>query len=626
MRPGRRALVIATALLGAGWGPAAAQARPQPGALLCHLRAGTAAHGGTHHAATSRPRQATGNVARPGTWAWSDPRGWRSGRVPASGDVTIPAGSTVTLDVSPPKLGRVDVLGTLRAADRPLTLQAVGVYVEGGTLEAGTVAAPRRAPLTIALRGSAASGGLLDLGDAVLATTGRARLSLVSAARTAWTTLAATAPAGAGALTLSTPVDWTAGDRIAVAATVHGTWKPERRTVTAVSADRRTLTLDRPLTAAHAGTATTLGGVPVVQRAEVARLDRTITVSGATGGHVFLSGAPRVALQSVRLDRLGRAGVLKRYPLHFHMLGDACLKGACTVGDVAITDARQRGVVVHRTNGVQVKDTAVVGTMGHAFMLESANEHGNTFAHDLAMGVARIKAPFIEPRSGDEEGDRVPQRASGFWMSNLDNTWTDDAVAGVEHGMGFWLVNQRNDIERDADLNGIPNDPDHPRDPQLDRGFGTVRGIVAHNVLRHPDEDFNLGYGPVQAGSGITADGIPGTGTVLTDVTSYANDNAGVWAPGASDFTLLRPRLLDDRVGVINPQGAVDDVQVTGGVIAFGAPGALGADLRRYYADVDEAFSDVHAADDRPQDGRSIHLDGTTVSGFTPQEVVARDR
>lgn len=49
---------------------------------------------------------------------WSDPETWPGGILPAEGDdVTIPEGELVLLDVHPPKLGTIFVLGQLRISD-----------------------------------------------------------------------------------------------------------------------------------------------------------------------------------------------------------------------------------------------------------------------------------------------------------------------------------------------------------------------------------------------------------------------------------------------------------------------------------------------------------------------------
>lgn len=68
-----------------------------------------------------------------------------------------------------------------------------------------------------------------------------------------WTRLGATAEAGSSTIVLAEPVNWQAGDKIAIASSV---WSPEQvedRFVSSVSTDGVTLTLDRPLQFTHWG-------------------------------------------------------------------------------------------------------------------------------------------------------------------------------------------------------------------------------------------------------------------------------------------------------------------------------------------------------------------------------------
>ena len=84
------------------------------------------------------------------------------------------------------------------------------------------------------------------------------KLELHGASRTGWTTLDATAQAGATQITLATTTDWRAGDRIVIASTdLNPLWVDE---ATVVSVQGRTLTLSAPLGYAHWGTTQSFGG------------------------------------------------------------------------------------------------------------------------------------------------------------------------------------------------------------------------------------------------------------------------------------------------------------------------------------------------------------------------------
>src|SRR4051812_34476364 len=88
------------------------------------------------------------SAQQPGTSAvkvarWSDPATWPGRKVPKAGDsVTIAAGKTVLLDVSPPSLNGLTIMGKLAfadTADLELTTEWIMLH---GELEIGTEAKP----------------------------------------------------------------------------------------------------------------------------------------------------------------------------------------------------------------------------------------------------------------------------------------------------------------------------------------------------------------------------------------------------------------------------------------------------------------------------------------------------
>ena len=229
------------------------------------------------------------------TVAWSDPASWPAGRLPAAGeDVTIAASLNMVLDVSPPPLGRLDVLGRLACASDAvgaLTLVAASIVV-WGELECGTSAAPRAAPTDIVLTGSVSSPTVVVdnniwAGNKVLLVMGALRLHGAPRA-VPWTRLAAPAAAGDTTLTLAAPVesDWVPGDTLAIGPTE---WdlplQVEEATIASVSGS--TVTLATPLRFLHyAGPPVAGGGSSAAARAAaplgapVAVLGRTLRLRG----------------------------------------------------------------------------------------------------------------------------------------------------------------------------------------------------------------------------------------------------------------------------------------------------------------------------------------------------------
>lgn len=66
-----------------------------------------------------------------------------------------------------------------------------------------------------------------------------------------WTTLSQTADSGANQITLTDAVDWAVNDEIVITATSYKAWEVEIRKISAVSADKKTLTLNATLANKH---------------------------------------------------------------------------------------------------------------------------------------------------------------------------------------------------------------------------------------------------------------------------------------------------------------------------------------------------------------------------------------
>lgn len=98
-----------------------------------------------------------------------------------------------------------------------------------------------------------------------------------------WSQLANTAAAGAQNITLRHNIDWPVGSQIVIATT--GNYLSQRetevRTITAVSSNGRTLTLDTPLNYLHLGVTQVVGTTSVEARAEVGLLSHNIVFRGS---------------------------------------------------------------------------------------------------------------------------------------------------------------------------------------------------------------------------------------------------------------------------------------------------------------------------------------------------------
>ena len=97
----------------------------------------------------------------------------------------------------------------------------------------------------------------------------------------------------------------------------------------------------------------------------------------------------RVVIDGVEMRRMGQSGTLGRYPLHWHMLGEAA---GHAVRNSAVWQSSQRCIVLHATNGVQVQNNVCHDVAGHAFFLEDAVERRNLLFRQDEQRTKRFAA------------------------------------------------------------------------------------------------------------------------------------------------------------------------------------------------------------------------------------------
>lgn len=102
---------------------------------------------------------------------------------------------------------------------------------------------------------------------------------------------------------------------------------------------------------------------------EVALLSRNIVFNaeeGIMGGHLELRMTPLLpqAIDGVEIWDFGHPGIVGRYPIHAHFCGDSY---STIISRNSIRRSKQRGVVIHGTNGVLVEGNVAydmyVGTL-----------------------------------------------------------------------------------------------------------------------------------------------------------------------------------------------------------------------------------------------------------------------
>ena len=420
-----------------------------------------------------------------GELRWSDTGTW-GGAVPAAGaEVVVPAGTTVVLDTDTAVLGNLRIEGTLKFGRADVELKSAAIQVSGALL-IGSADAPHLHRATITLSGAPLTTGNNGIARGLNVQGGR--LELYGAVpQPLWTRLGDHAAAGSASMTLAAPATWRAGDTIAVAPSdFYGVAATERLVLAADAAGTR-INATLPLAAfrwgrlqyvtsagmsltPEAGYTPPVTPAPTVldERAPVANLSRNIVIQGVDdaawrnngfGAHVMVMDLrSKVVVDGVEFRRAGQAGSLGRYPFHWHMLSYA---GGSFIGDAtghvirnsAVWQSANRCIVVHATNGVQVKNNICQDVAGHAFFLEDAVERRNLIEGNLAL---KVRSPAAAKLLKAHEGVVFQGGASGFWLTNPDNTVRGN-VSGDAQGNGFWLAFPRKPMGPSATVAMMPD-------------------------------------------------------------------------------------------------------------------------------------------------------------------------
>jgi cell migration-inducing and hyaluronan-binding protein len=520
---------------------------------------------------------------------WSDPATWPDGRVPRAGDkVTIARGKSVLLDVSPPALGSLTIDGKLSFADnRDLELTTEWILVHG-ELEIGTEARPHTRQATITLtnnikgediNGMGGAAEPVDRGIVLMGGT----LNLHGNRTNSWTKLAKTAEAGSTSIEVLNAAGWRVGDEIVLASTDFDPRQAERRTVAAIRGNA--ITLDKKLDFMHFGKIT----FDVDERGEVGMLSRNIRLQASAdaaeapfyGGHVMAMGASKVFVEGVEFNRMGQNLTLARYPIHWHLVGDA--KGQY-IRNAAIHDTYNRCVTVHGTNNLQIENNVTYNTVGHCFFLEDGIETGNQYIRNLAIQTKchtskpcdpTNLAPFGSTGDGlnfkttgqDSKEVLIPSdnTVSSFWITNPDNTYRDNVAAGSD-STGFWFAF-----------------PEHPtgkfEGTEISRATWPRRmkvrefkGNVAHSNFdafmgdRAPQPNGRFAVGGYIALANPADPTSAQVESVVEDFTAYKNRNSGIWARG--EMRLYKNlKMADNGIGFTQASGNLGQSLYTSRVV-----------------------------------------------------------
>ena len=406
---------------------------------------------------------------------WTDAKTWKPARVPRKGDRALVArGHHVRYDAKSKDVVRlVQVVGTLEFARDPdtelnvglLTIQHTDTCSEHGfacefegadkgpgtprdqwpSLIVGTSENPIPAKYSARIRLHFLKGMNAKDAPAIACCSGRMEIHGSPLSRT-WVKLGADAEAGATTATLSEEVTgWRVGDEVIVTATSRasggGTFRPgtgrskdaqtEERTITKI--DGSTLTLDEPLKFAHLGSGEFRG--------EVANLSRNVVIESAdpkgVRGHTVYHRFSQGGISHARFAHLGKEGVLGRYSIHYHLVGDT-MRGSRVEG-VSIVDSHNRWITIHGTQYLVVRDCVGYQSVGHGYFLEDGTEVYNLLDRNLAVQSFRGR------RLPEQVLPFDPNDGAGFWWANGLNTITRNVTTeNDEYGYRYDMQKRSN--------------------------------------------------------------------------------------------------------------------------------------------------------------------------------------
>ena len=407
--------------------------------------------------------------------AWSNPATWQGGQVPTSNQIVrIVLGHTVTIDDTVAVAYTLAVDGKLAfAANLNTRLKVTNLQVMAGesgmgtpgVLEIGTAAAPVAASVTaeIIIANSPLGGSVADPEQFGTGLMVLGRMTAHGTPRTpTFTRLAVEPRAGNTTLILSeAAIGWRAGDRVVLPDTRHiketevtgGGWinavnQWEERTVAAISADGKTITINSALQYDHLGARDLNGALDFLPH--VGNLTRNVIVrsESATGtrGHTIATHMANVDIRHVLFKDLGRTTYLPlndttnhigRYPVHMHHLSGPLptpangyqftfIGNAVDGGSVETTF--KWGIAVHATHYGLVQDNVVYNYNGASIATEDGSESFNVFDHNFALrGMGEPSDSVSEARMA------LGTEGVGFWLRGPNNFVRNNVAANFQN-------------------------------------------------------------------------------------------------------------------------------------------------------------------------------------------------
>ena len=310
-----------------------------------------------------------------GDGSWQDSNIWPGNQLPSDlDDVVIPTGFLVELTGNI-EVKSITINGTLRtAAGASIQLETEWIMVMGNDalFEIGTAANPFDGVCTITLIGENDGDDIMGMGDKFIVAMGGGQIEFHGEEKMSWSHLGTNVSGGANQITMATLVDWTVGDEIVIVASSTNWEEAEKRSITAISADGLTITLNNNLNYLHAGfietyTRSTDGKTWTADvRAEVGLLTHNIKIQGDAnsesdgfGGHIMAMPNSTINASSIELYRMGQKAELGRYPWHWHLLHEFGT-GQYFINS-SVHKSFNRAITIHGTSYVTVENNFLWG-------------------------------------------------------------------------------------------------------------------------------------------------------------------------------------------------------------------------------------------------------------------------
>jgi cell migration-inducing and hyaluronan-binding protein len=281
-------------------------------------------------------------------------------------------------------------------------------------------------------------------------------------------------------------------------------------------------------------------------------------------------------VSGVELTRMGQHMTLARYPIHWHLVGDA--KGQY-IKNAAIHDTFSRCVTIHGTHNLRVENNVTYNTVGHCFFLEDGIETGNQFVKNLAIQTKCHPTKPCQPTNLQANGEADHEYESrnayrqaswsgketllpsdntvaSYWITNPDNSFVGNVAAGSDQ-VGFWM-----------------SLPEHPNGQFLDTEISKAtwprrthlrkfEDNVAHSNFDgflfdrniNPDNTFGLAgntYLPKENPADANSKTLE---THFNNLTTYKNRNGGFWGRGEL-FVVNNLKTADNAIGFTMSSGA----------------------------------------------------------------------